>query len=387
MLAAFTLIGWLMLLKCKQQLAGNLPLSYGDVAAHVFGPNGQSIVNFFVVLTQLGICCVYFSFIATNLHAVLPSGTIFALRHLILLQIPLLVGLGSVIDLKNITPLSMAANIFFFFGLIIVFGYDEDSIEHPLSDTQAPHFSADGLAIFFGNAIYSFEGIGIVLPIENEMENPQEYPRLLMIAMAIIAVVYSLVGELTLLAFGNVTEGSATAEIALFHKDEWPVILCNLCIVISVAFTFPIQFFPAIQILENNLGIGGPVHSAASTAPKNIRERSLESCDVIASPADENEVNASSRTYCLRLVLRWLLITGCALTAYAIPNLGLLISLLGSIGSTALALILPVLLYWALMDLSTVTKCGLAVFLVFGLVCGCMSFAVAVKELVKSGGE
>jgi proton-coupled amino acid transporter len=376
-----------MLLKCKQQLAGNLPLSYGDVASRVFGPVGQYVVNFFVVLTQLGICCVYFSFIATNLHAVLPTGNALAsLRHLILLQIPLLVGLGSIIDLRNITPLSMAANIFFFVGLVIVFGYDEDSIEHPPIDKETAHFSAEGMAIFFGNAIYSFEGIGLVLPIENEMRNPQDYPRILSLAMVIIAIVYSLVGELTLLAFGNISEGSATAEIALFHKGEWPVVLCNVCIVISVAFTFPIQFFPAIQIIESNLGIGGAMHGAAIRTPKT-RELGLESCDVISITPPSDETNGTSSTsHCLRLLLRWATITACALFAYAVPNLGLLISLLGSIGSTALALLLPVLLYWALVDLPCSTKCGLAAFLVFGLVCGCMSFAVALKQLVKGGG-
>jgi proton-coupled amino acid transporter len=405
LLGAFTLTGWLMLLRCKQRLAGDLPLSYGDVTARAFGPIGRSAVNFFVMLTQLGICSVYFSFIATNLNAVLPGGLAFAsMRHLILLQLPFLIALGSITDLRNITPLSVAANLFLFLGLIIVIGYDARNLEHPQSDRSASTCSVQGIAIYFGNAIYSFEGIGIILPIENEMAKPQDYPRILMVAMFIIGIVFSVVGELTLSSFGTITEGSATAEIALFYKNEWPVVLCNVCLIIAVAFTFPIQFFPAIQIAEANLLGIGTGHDIIDTLPSNADKREqpedgrhtkIISDTVTLTTPQPSETRAllanggngtSKRIYHLRLLLRWTTITGCALFAYCVPNLGLLISLLGSVGSTVLALLLPALLYWKLMKPSFAAKCGLAMLLALGLVCGGTSFVVAIMQLAEGGG-
>jgi proton-coupled amino acid transporter len=423
LLASFTLLGWIMLLRCKQRLVGNLPLSYGDVTERVFGPIGRSTVNFFVMLTQLGICSVYFSFIASNMQAVLPDGLVIAsLHYLVLLQLPLMLAFCSITDLRHITPLSMAANLFFFIGLCIVFGYDGHNIELATPDKPKSSFSFQGVAIFFGTAIFSFEGIGLVLPIENEMANPQHYPTILTIAIVIIATVFACAGEFTLIAFGTVTKGSATAEIALDYKNDWEVVLCNVSLVIAVAFTFPIQFFPAIQIAEANclkIGVtgandplaaadgnsssgGDSVDSGAARAKKrtlttpttNSHTRSLLAASFTeGAPESPRESTAlvkdaakgreASRVFRLRMLLRWCMVSCCALFAYAVPNLGLLISLLGSVGSTVLALLLPAMLYWRLMRPSIVVRCGLAVLLFFGAACGTMSFVVATMELVK----
>jgi amino acid permease len=41
--------------------------TYGDLADRVFGRTGRSLVEFFVGLQQLGVCCVYFQFVAANI--------------------------------------------------------------------------------------------------------------------------------------------------------------------------------------------------------------------------------------------------------------------------------------------------------------------------------
>jgi hypothetical protein len=47
--------------------------SYGDLGRYVFGSRGHKLVNFFVTLQQMGICCVYFQFVSASIDAVLVN--------------------------------------------------------------------------------------------------------------------------------------------------------------------------------------------------------------------------------------------------------------------------------------------------------------------------
>lgn len=62
-----------LLLRCKRAVGPTTPLSFGDVGREILGPKGKVLIDVFLVGMQLGICCVYFTFIATNLHVVLPE--------------------------------------------------------------------------------------------------------------------------------------------------------------------------------------------------------------------------------------------------------------------------------------------------------------------------
>ncbi len=59
------------------------------------------------------------------------------------------------------------------------------------------------LFLFFGVVVYSYEGIGAVLPLENAMKTPQHVKPVVYIGMAIVAFMYLSVGLLGYLAYGN----------------------------------------------------------------------------------------------------------------------------------------------------------------------------------------
>ena len=86
-----------------------------------------------------------------------------------IILLPMLV-LVSIRNLKYLSPVSMLANLLQFVGLGIIFYYLLQDIP-PISERKL--FSSWGqLPLYFGTAIYAFEGIGIVLPLENEMKTP-----------------------------------------------------------------------------------------------------------------------------------------------------------------------------------------------------------------------
>lgn len=70
-----------------------------------------------------------------------------------------------------------------------------------------PHLKVfGGLSVFFydiGVAVYAFEGIGMVLPLETKVKDKQRFGRVLGLGMSSISVLFDLFGGLRYLAFGG----------------------------------------------------------------------------------------------------------------------------------------------------------------------------------------
>ena len=117
--------------------------------------------------------------------------------------------------------------------------------------TAALQPSIQGYAIFFGTAVYGLEGVALILPIENAMTSAtrHKFGSVMNWSIATIATIFVVVIALPLLSFGYVENASLTAELKR-HFDGPGVVVCNLLLVINVAFTYPLQFAPCFQTAE-----------------------------------------------------------------------------------------------------------------------------------------
>ncbi|XP_014680517.1 PREDICTED: proton-coupled amino acid transporter 2-like [Priapulus caudatus] len=73
-----------------------------------------------------------------------------------------------------------------------------------------------GMPLFFGSAIYAFEGIGVVLPLENKMKSPEDFAGLtgvLNTSMTLVAAMYIMVGFYGYLKYGDDVLGSITLNL------------------------------------------------------------------------------------------------------------------------------------------------------------------------------
>ncbi len=81
-----------------------------------------------------------------------------------------------------------------------------------VSETSAPPCPAPlpgtAFPFVFGVGVYCFEGMGMVIPIEEAMSNRQNFTPILSLVMVIYTILCVLSGGLGYLAFGDETEVS-----------------------------------------------------------------------------------------------------------------------------------------------------------------------------------
>ena len=146
-----------------------------------------------------------------------------------------------------LAPFSALANVFTAVSVAIIFSYLVPNLQNPVDDPDAfPKVqNFEKFALFFGTAIFSFEGISVVLPLENNAEKPEDFPKVLNLGMVMVTVLYVSMGLLGYFTFGDQICGSVTLNLPQEAIYAWVKILYSLVIFVS----FAVQFYVPITFL------------------------------------------------------------------------------------------------------------------------------------------
>jgi len=312
LVAAVTIHCMHLLVQCSTilcQRTGEIALGYGEVAeesirryyprrAHI----GRHLVNIFLCVSQLGFCSVYFVFISSNLQQV--SNALDVQTWMAILLLPIIL-LSFIRDLRTLVPFSIAANICCAISLIIIFQYVVRNINHT---EDLPAFSGwSNFAVFFGITMYAFEGIGVVLPIENKMANPQDYRLVISFGMGVVTILFALLGILGYLFCQDECKGSITLNL----PDEGIYSGVKLLFSTCVFLTYFLQFYVPMLIIQP---------------------------PILKHVPQEYHIWADYGIRAATVILTCIL-------AVSIPQLDNFISLVGSISCTALAIIFPIFIH------------------------------------------
>lgn len=104
---------------------------------------------------------------------------------------------------------------------------------------------------FCGSVIvFTFEGIGLVIPITESMKEPEKFPKVLSGVMIGITVLFTSLGALSYAAFG-----SETKTVVLLNLPQKSHLVQSVQALYSIAImlSIPLQLFPAIRIMENGI--------------------------------------------------------------------------------------------------------------------------------------
>ncbi|KAF3694242.1 Proton-coupled amino acid transporter 1 [Channa argus] len=370
-----------LLVKCSHHLSANMnrqSLTYGE--AMQYGMEtvpwlrrhsqwGKRTVNLFLIITQLGFCCVYFVFLSDNVKQVVEAANAttfncqmnytnqtqilvpsFNSRLYMLCFLPFLILLVFVRNLRYLAPLSLVANLVMTTSLVLIYIYSLTHITYPINLPKVGR--AKDYPLFFGTAIFAFEGIGVVLPLENKMQRPQTFTLVLFLGMGIVTFLYISLGTIGYLCFGE----HIGASITLNLPNCWMYQSVKLLYCFGIFITFALQFYVPAEIL-------------IPPALARVTERWATTVDLL-----------------LRTVL---VIFTCAL-AILIPELDLVISLVGSVSSSFLALIFPPILEMLAFHTEGLSPLATAKNIVISLV-GLVGFVtgtyIAIMEIVARNAE
>ncbi|PVV01680.1 hypothetical protein BB560_003892 [Smittium megazygosporum] len=239
----------LLLIECHSKLH----MSYGDIGYHLVGSKTRNLVFFSIVISQIGFCCAYSIFVAKNTRFLFNSITNctmdLPISFWVMAQFLFYIPMSMVRRIKNFSFLALVADVFIVVGLSYLFYYDgRVLITQGIANVEM--FNPNLFPLIVGTAVFSYEGIGLVIPVVDSMKNPSEFPRVLSLTVFISAMIFILAASLSYMAFGdkvetvvllNLTEGGSTTSFIQFLYS------------IAIMFSTPLQLFPAIRILESGL--------------------------------------------------------------------------------------------------------------------------------------
>ncbi|KAH9641181.1 hypothetical protein HF086_004568, partial [Spodoptera exigua] len=102
-------------------------------------------------------------------------------------------------------------------------------------------------------SLFAMEGIGVVMPIENEMKKPQDFlgcPGVLNSAMSAIAVMYGFVGFIGYLKYGDEARGSLTLNLP---QEEVLAQTAKLLVACVMLLSFTLVYYVPIDVVWRRL--------------------------------------------------------------------------------------------------------------------------------------
>ncbi|KAF2702941.1 amino acid transporter-like protein [Pleomassaria siparia CBS 279.74] len=228
--------------------------SFGDMGYHLYGNWMRNLVNFSLVLSQIGFSSAYIVFVSENLQAfvlaVTDCKTLIDIKYMILMQMVIFLPLSLYRNINNIQKLALVADVFILLGLVYLYYFDILTIVGQGGISDIKSFNKESWTLFIGTAIFTFEGIGLIIPIQSGMKNPKKFPNVLGLVMIIITVVFISMGALSYAAFGSQTK---TVVILNMPQDNKFVNAVQFIYSLAILLSTPLQIYPAIEITSQQL--------------------------------------------------------------------------------------------------------------------------------------
>lgn len=319
-------------------------LTYPELAKRAFG-KASVLISGGIAAMQFGVCLTYLIFVPQNLFESTRAlfgveiRKEFFLAGMLLLEIPLV----WIRDIRKLTPFNILATIFIAFGLasvlfIALFGLDHPTISDTMNEVanegemyqlyeEVTHLPAINPTwfLFIGTSFFCFEGsITLLVPLQEAVYKKEDRENFLNVNRRVtssIVAFYIIFATICWASFGDSVQTALTASLP---KSALATIV-QLAYSIAVIFTFPLQAFPALEVVCHTTGTKVGKSNSAATLKRNM---------------------IASVIICFLGVL----------AVVAIDYLGNVVSLLGSLVGIPIALIYPPLMHNQLVDSSKTTR-------------------------------
>ncbi|MCJ1479292.1 neutral amino acid transporter [Lambiella insularis] len=305
--AALSYYCFILLVNTRLKIDG----SFGDIGGILYGSLVRNLILTSIVLSQIGFVSAYIVFTAENLQAFILAvsrcRTLIDIKLMVLMQLIIFLPLSLIRDITKLGATALVADMFIFLGLLYLYYFDITTlVDNGVSDII--EFNSRDWTLFIGTAIFTFEGIGLIIPIQESMKKPKNFQKVLAIVMVVITLLFVSMGATSYAAFGSSTR---TVVLLNLPQDDKFVNAVQFLYSLAILLSTPLQLFPAIRILENGLFTRSGKYNAWIKWQKNI--------------------------------FRFVLVVGCALLAWGgAEDLDKFVALVGSFACVPLVYIYPV---------------------------------------------
>ncbi|TKY85435.1 hypothetical protein EX895_005597 [Sporisorium graminicola] len=347
--AIISLVSFLLLVKTNLRCPG----SFGDMGGILYGPRMRLAILASIVLSQLGFVAAYTVFVAQNMQAfvlaVTQCKTLVPVWALILGQMAVFLPLSLIRRIAKLSTTALIADVFILFGIVYLFWYEIGKVAtEGMADVVM--FNSKDFPLFIGTAVFTFEGIGLVIPITESMKEPEKFPRALTGVMAGVMVLFASAGALSYMAFGSEIQ---TVVITNLPQTSRFVQAMQFLYSIAILLSTPLQLFPALAVLEKGIFTKSGKYNWKVKTEKNL--------------------------------FRFLVVAVSCLAAWAGANdLDKFVSLIGSVACVPLCFIYPPLLHLKANATRTATKALNYAMLFFGVICVVFAGSQTIKAMLES---
>ena len=276
----FTIIASRKLLAVYQKYR----VSYPEIGFKAYGRPGKILVDFFLAFTQIIFVCAYITFIVSSINNILKAFDKKPINNWILgaCCFVIYVPLTLVRKIEKFAFFHIFADVAIMIGVtvILVFTF----IELDKNGTEETELiNKKTFLSFVGLAAYTFEGIGIIIPVMETTSRPDLYPMILTIVIAFITVFYLFVGNLCYFVWDGKHLEAPLITDKLDGRNP-AVIIVDVIWIINLIFTYPLVLHPGNIVIESYVYAKmGP--SIKRTWLKNISRTILVAFTVILSVA------------------------------------------------------------------------------------------------------
>ena len=220
-----------------------------DVWGTLYDPYMQRLILTSIMLSQIGFMATYIVFTSENFRAFFQNTFHIDVNQgiIILTDCGFQIPMSFIRKIRRLTP-ALIANIFIPIGLIIiVFNMCAHIFIHGSSEDFVM-FNKSRCFLFVGAGIFAFEGASLVIPIQDSMKKPEEFPKVLFKVLLCTCILFILIGAAGYLAFRNNVHTAIILDLPQNSRAvTWIQMVYSLAFMLSV----PLQLFPAIKIMEH----------------------------------------------------------------------------------------------------------------------------------------
>lgn len=327
-------------------------LTYPELARRAFGTY-SSLISGGIAAMQFGVCLTYLIFVPQNLSESARSlGYYVPKQAFLIAMLALEIPLCWIRDIRRLAPFNIVATLLIGFGLasvlyIALFDGNVESIGgsyyvNATSTGEAESPAQLGLAeevarlpsindtwlLFVGTSFFCFEGsITLLVPLQEAVyshTDRERFPRVNNQVISWVVIFYMFFAIVCWASFGDKVQTALTASLPQGLLSTFVQVAYS----VAVIFTFPLQAFPALEVV--------------------MRKNSGK--DMVVSNESE------SVTHYKRNITTSIIICLLGVVAIlAIDYLGNVVSLLGSLVGIPIALIYPPLIHNKLVKDSSKT--------------------------------